>query len=57
MYQIFKKQTLVFRTQIIRQCNPVRVHKLTESVTGLCLAICIRGQVNVSWCNKGPDMF
>ena len=37
MYQISMKQILVSRTWIVRECNPVQVHKLTDVDTSLLL--------------------
>ena len=37
--QISMKQTLVFRTWIVRWCNPVWVHKLADIITSLLLSI------------------
>ena len=39
----------MFRTCIIRWCNPVQVHKVTDIVTSLCLEL-------VNWTKSHPNV-
>ena len=52
VHQISMKQTLVFRIWLVRQCNPVWMHKLTDIITSLCsvLVTCTsRVKIGINW--------
>ena len=39
--QIFRNQILIFRTWIVRSCNPVWMYKLIDIITSLCSVLII----------------
>ena len=51
VYWIFRNQTLVFRTWMIRQCNPVWVHKLADIITSLVFMTCALSQRKCDTCS------